>query len=54
MGILFRSRRKVGSNLWLNLAKSGASLTARAGRASVNSRGRVTVRLAKGITWRIK
>jgi hypothetical protein len=54
MGLIFRSRRKVTPNTWLNFTKSGVSLSARAGRATVNSRGRVTVRLGHGLFWRSK
>jgi hypothetical protein len=54
MGIYFRSRRKLGSNSWLNLSKTGASVSQRLGPLTVNSRGRVTLRLAKGLFWRSK
>jgi len=54
MGILFRSRRKISPNTWLNFSKSGVSTSARVGRATINSRGRVTLRLGKGLYWRIK
>lgn len=52
MGLIFRKRVKTGRNTWLNLSKSGVSTSRRAGRVTVNSRGRVSVRLAKGLTWR--
>lgn len=53
MGFYFR-RRTRGKRAWLNFSRSGVSGTVRLGkRVTVNSRGRVTVRLAKGFGWRI-
>jgi hypothetical protein len=54
MGLVFSRRRRLGRGLNLNLSKSGASVSKRAGRATLNSRGRGSVRLAKGLSWRFK
>ena len=54
MGLIYRSRRKLTPGITANLSKSGVSFTGRKGGLSVNSRGRVTVHLAKGLSWRIK
>ncbi|GAA1472968.1 DUF4236 domain-containing protein [Corynebacterium felinum] len=54
MGISFRRRKKIGKNTHLNMSKSGASITHKIGPLTINSRGRVTLRLGKGLTWRIK
>ena len=56
MGLIFRKRVKVGQSgkTWVNLSKSGASVSRKLGdRVTVNSRGRVTIRIAPGISWRI-
>lgn len=52
MGLLFSRRKKIGKNTTANLSKGGISLTRKAGPASINSRGRVTVRLGKGLSFR--
>ena len=52
MGLSYRKRVKIDDDTSLNISKSGPSISRRFGRVSVNSRGRVNVRLAKGLTWR--
>lgn len=52
MGFSYRKRVPLGRNAFLNFSKRGASATLRRGRFTVNSRGRTTVRLAKGLSWR--
>lgn len=52
VSIYLRRRVRLLPGLFLNLTKTGGSLSARAGRVTVNSRGRTTVRIAKGLTWR--
>lgn len=51
----WRKRVKLGP-VTLNLSGSrrgpGASLSARLGRVTVNTRGGVTARLGRGLTWR--
>lgn len=52
MGFSYRKRLRTGRNSWINLSKSGPSVTFRKGPFSVNSRGRVTTRLAPGLSYR--
>lgn len=52
MSLQIRYRIPLGKNLWLNISKSGVSVSARAGRVTVNSRGSIWVRIARGIFWR--
>lgn len=52
MGLYFRKRIPVGKRGAINLSRRGASGTVRLGRLSLNTRGRTTVRLGKGLTWR--
>lgn len=54
MGFVFRKRKSLGRNAWVNLSKSGASVSKRAGRVTVSSRGRGSVRLFKGLSFRFK
>jgi len=54
MGFVFRKRMRVGRSSWLNVSKRGASVSRRSGPFTVNSRGRVSVRLGKGLFWRGK
>jgi hypothetical protein len=57
MGFLFNRRvplkRRGLLRAWLNLSTRGVSGSARAGRFTVNSRGRVTVRLGKSLRFRL-
>lgn len=53
MGLIFRKSVKIGKNTKLNLSKSGVSASVKKGPVTVNSRGRVTIRLGKGISWRL-
>jgi hypothetical protein len=50
--LYFRRRLKLGRTLWLNLSKSGVSLSGRKGPVTMNSRRRGNVRVAKGLGWR--
>lgn len=52
MGISFRKRVRLGKGQALNLSKSGASVSKRFGRVTVNSRGRFSIRIFKGVTYR--
>lgn len=54
MGLSWRKRRALSKRSAVNLSTSGASVSARRGRVSVSSRGRVSVRLGRGFSWRIK
>lgn len=53
MGFSFRKTLKLGKNSNLNVSKSGISATQKVGPISINSRGKVTIRLGKGLTWRL-
>ena len=52
MGFVFRKRVSVSRNMWLNLERRGVSASARVGRATVSSTGRVSVRLLPGLSFR--
>lgn len=52
MGFQYRRRIRTGRNSWLNVSKSGISASGRAGRVTVNSRGSLFVRIARGLFWR--
>jgi hypothetical protein len=52
MPLYYRKRVRLGRRLWLNVSKSGLSVSARAGRVTANTRGRVTARLGGGLYWR--
>lgn len=52
MGLSYRRRVRLGKNSWLNVSKSGMSVSRKVGGVTVNSRGRTSVRLGKGLTYR--
>lgn len=52
MGWQYRRRIRVGKNSWINLSKRGASGSVRAGPVTWNSRGRRSVRVAPGLSYR--
>ena len=54
MGFVFSRRKRLANGLDVNLSKSGASVSKRAGRVTVNSRGRGSVRIFKGLSFRFK
>lgn len=54
MGIYFRRSKSLGKSTRVNLTKTGASVSKKAGPLSINSRGRVTFRLGKGLSFRKK
>lgn len=54
MGFSFQRRKRLGRTGSLNLSKSGASVSKRTGRVTMNSRGRGSVRIAKGLSFRFK
>jgi hypothetical protein len=54
MGLIFRKTKSVGKTTKVNLSKSGASVSKKAGPLTVNSRGNVSVRVAKGVSFRKK
>ena len=54
MGLVFRRRKRLGRSTFLNLSSRGASVSRRIGPLSVSSRGRGSLRLGKGWSWRFK
>lgn len=50
MGINFRKTVKLSDNLHLNVSKKGISVSAKVGNTTINSNGKVTTKLAKGVT----
>ena len=52
MGLLYRDKKKVGKNSWINVSKSGASMSTKMGPLTINSRGGVWVKLPGGLTYR--
>jgi hypothetical protein len=53
VGFTFRRRKRLGRSTYLNVGKTGGSVSKRAGRVTVNSRGRISVRLGKGFGFRL-
>jgi hypothetical protein len=53
MGIYYRKRIRAGRNTTVNVSGRGVSVSQRAGRVTVNSRGRVSVRILPGLSFRI-
>jgi len=54
MGFVFHKRKRLGRTTSLNLSKSGPSVSKRAGRVNLSSRGRGSARIAKGLSFRFK
>ena len=54
MGLIFRKRIATGRGTALNLSRTGASVSKRVGRVTLNSRGAGRVRIAKGLSFRFK
>ena len=54
MGFTFRRSFGVGRGMRLNLSKRAASVSKRVGPVTLNSRGRYSVRLMKGLSYRGK
>ena len=54
MGLQIRRSFRLGRSNRVNLSRSGISLSKRAGRMTLNSRGRGSIRLGKGIRWTFK
>lgn len=52
MGINYRKRMKIGDGTFLNISKSGVSVSQKIGKITINSRGTTTVNLGNGITYR--
>jgi len=54
MGLVFYRRKRIGKSTFLNFSKRGVSASKRVGPLSVSSRGRGSIRLGKGLSWRFK
>jgi hypothetical protein len=52
MGFSYRKRIRTGKRSWLNISKRGISGSGRLGPFTVNSRGRTSLRLGKGLSYR--
>lgn len=52
MGFSYRKRIKLGNGTYLNLSKSGISISQKVGPVTINSKGAATVNLGNGITYR--
>jgi len=50
VGLVYRRSLRLGKSR-INLSRSGASLSRGMGPVSVNSRGRGSIRLVKGLRW---
>ncbi len=53
MGLSLRKRIKLTDNLYLNLSKKGVSTSLKIGNITINSNGNKTIKLAKGVSYRI-
>ncbi|SDH49263.1 DUF4236 domain-containing protein [Microbacterium sp. 77mftsu3.1] len=53
MGLIFRRSIRAGRNSRVNISGTGASVSHRAGPITINSRGRITIRLGKGLSFRL-
>jgi Protein of unknown function (DUF4236) len=53
MGLIFRRRIRIGANQTVNLSKRGTSVAKRVGRVTVNSRGRGSLRILPGLSFRL-
>jgi hypothetical protein len=54
MGLSFRRSLRLRRTSRINVSTSGVSVSKRLGRVSLNSRGRGSIRLGKGIRWTFK
>lgn len=54
MGIIVRRKVPLGrkGRTWVNVSKSGLSVSHRRGRATVNTRGNFFYRIARGVYYR--
>lgn len=52
MGFFFRKRVKLGKHAHVNISKSGASVSEKLGPVTINSRGRGSIRILPGLSFR--
>lgn len=53
MGFRYQKRVRTGKRSWLNISKSGVSGSAKVGPMTFNSRGRGSIRLGNGLSYRM-
>lgn len=53
MGFIFSRRKTLGHGASLNVSKRGASVSKKAGPITFNSRGKASVRLCKGLRFKL-
>ena len=54
MGFVFRRRKRIGRNTHANISGTGVSVSHRRGPITISSRGRGSVRLLPGLSFRVK
>lgn len=54
MGFVYRKRSRLGKKTHANISRSGVSLSHRRGPVTVNSRGRGSIRLLPGLSFRFR
>lgn len=54
MGLVYRRRKRLTRNTWVNAGTGGASVSARRGRVTVNTRGRGSIRIMRGLSFRFR
>lgn len=52
MGVSFRKRVKIGDGTYLNISKSGVSVSKKVGKTTINSKGTATINLGNGMVYR--
>ena len=53
MGFVYRKRVRLSRGAHMNVSKRGVSVSERAGRLTFNSRGRISVRVLPGVSFRL-
>jgi hypothetical protein len=53
MGFIFNRRKKIGKKTTANVSKRGVSVSRKAGPLTVNSRGKASIRLGKGLRFKL-
>lgn len=52
MGFSFHKRIKIRNGTFLNISKSGLSISQKVGKTTINSKGKMTVNLGNGLIYR--
>lgn len=52
MGISYRKRIKIGNSTFLNVSKSGISVSQKIGKITINSKGTTTINFGNGLIYR--